>query len=84
MFIVIAEFSSMGYTDCVPMMLPSFMCMHSSTVFLLSLQSSDGGVMMILAPIVILSGLAGSLTARKMLSYAWLLFYMIHLCIYDG
>ena len=40
--------------------------------------------MMMLAPTVILSGRAGPLSATKMSSYAWLLFYMIHLYIYGS
>ena len=61
--------SSMEYTDCAPVELPSFMCMHSSGhssgECCLSLHSSDCGPMIMLAPAAILSGLAGPLSARK-------------------
>ena len=66
--------SSMGYTDCAPIALPSFICMHSSGESCLSLQTSYCGAMMMLASAEILSGLAGPLSARKISSYAWLLF----------
>ena len=76
--------SSMGLTDWVPIALPSFMCtpvlaFHSMLLF--ACQSSDGGTIMMLAPAVIRSGWAGPLSARKMPSNAYPVFFMSHLYI---
>ena len=66
--------SSMRYTDCAPIELPSFICMHSNCECCLSFQFADCGAMVILAPAGILSEYAGPLSAKKMSSNAWLLF----------
>ena len=69
--------SSIEYAGCVPMALSSLMYIRSSGKRWLSLQSSDGGAMIILTPADILSGCAGPLSAGNMSSHAWPLFRMI-------
>ena len=60
--------SSVGYIACAFVVLPTFMCMHSSGECCLSLQSSDCGTM------IVLIWVAGPLSARKMSSKARLRF----------
>ena len=62
--------SSMGYTDLAPMVLPYLMCMHSSGMSRSSLQTSDGGPMVMLAPVVILPECVSPLSTRKTSSYS--------------
>ena len=68
--------SSMGYADSAPMALPSLMFVHSSGDCFLSLLSSNGGAMMMLACADILSGCASSLSARNLSSHTWLLLFI--------